>query len=93
MNIWLHACLPDESLGESEGPSWSLLSAAARAVLEASGAVRAGAGGVPVEARARSLTHSLTHTLTHASQLNSTQLNSTQLNSTQLNSTQLNLIH
>ena len=57
MNIWLRACmpvcLPDESLGESEGPSWSLLSAAGRAVLDASGAVRAGAGA-PVEgARAR----------------------------------------
>ena len=46
----MSVCLPDESLGESEGPSWSLLSAAGRAVLDASGAVRGGAG-VPVEVR------------------------------------------
>ena len=50
MNICLPVCLPDESLGESEGPSWSLLSAAGRAVLDASGAVRGGAG-VPAEVR------------------------------------------
>ena len=60
-NICVPVCLPDESLGESEGPSWSLLSAAGRAVLDASGAVRGGAG-VPAEVR------SVTHLLTHSTQ-------------------------
>ena len=61
----MSVCLPDESLGESEGPSWSLLSAAGRAVLDASGAVRAGAGvpveGAPVDYLYLQYVRSLTH--------------------------------